>query len=91
MARGTNEGSLAATWGARGAGLAGIVGDDQFDTFATGETLQLTATGARQAGSHGLILFHLVDRGEGRASLAVGLNIPLGGPDHVQARARRVP
>lgn len=91
MSRGTNKGSLAATWGARGAGPAGIVGDDLFDTFATGETFQLTTSGARPAGSHGLILFHLVDRGEGKASLAVGLSIPVGGPDHVQARVRRVP
>jgi hypothetical protein len=89
MARGLNEGALAATWGARGSGAGGVIGDDQFDTLMTGEPLSLTTSGARPAGSNGLILFHLVDRGEGLASLAVGLSIPIGGPDHVEAHVQR--
>lgn len=90
MARDLDDGLLAATWGARGDGPGGIVGDDQFDTLVTGQRYRLTSSGARPAGSDGLLLFHLVDRGEGLASLAVGLSIPVGGPDHVQARVRHV-
>lgn len=88
MARSTTAETLDASWGSRGSGPDGIVGDEHFESLATGHRFPIAASGARVAGSDGLILFHLIDRGDGQVSLAVGLSIPLGGPDHVQARTR---
>lgn len=86
MARATTDEVLDASWGSRGLGSGGILGDEHFESLARGHRSQVTESGARAAGSDGLILFHPVDRGEGLVSLAVGVSIPLGGPDHVQAR-----
>ncbi len=88
MARSVSAGALGATWGSRGVGFGGIVGDENFESKVTGNVSAVSSSGARVPGSDGLILFHLIDRGEDGASLAVGLSIPLGGPDHVQAHTR---
>ncbi|RYG80362.1 hypothetical protein EON77_08235 [bacterium] len=81
----TDTGELGSTWGSRNASAERYVGDEFFDCRLRGEEPPVTTSGARPAGSDGLILFHLVDRGAGKVSIAVGLSIPLGGPDHVTA------
>jgi Z1 domain len=81
----SHTGELGSTWGSRNSSAERYVGDEFFDYRLRGEEPQMTTSGARSAGSDGLILFHLVDRGAGRVSIAVGLSIPLGGPDHVTA------
>ncbi|KQY22907.1 hypothetical protein ASD16_09860 [Cellulomonas sp. Root485] len=88
MARAVSGGTLNATWGSRGVGSSGIVGDEYFESKVTGQVAAVSSSGARLPGNDGLILFHLVDRGEGAVSIGVGLSIPLGGPDHVQAHSR---
>ncbi|MFC8190865.1 Z1 domain-containing protein [Cellulomonas sp. NPDC057328] len=80
---GKNE--VGSAWGSRNADGGRHFGDEFFDARMLGLDPVVTTSGARPEGSDGLVLFHLIDRGEGRVSLAVGLNIPLGGPDHVAA------
>lgn len=84
MARATSLGDLAADWGSRKATGTGYVGDDLFDASLLSETLPLHADGTRAEGAPGLVLFHLVQRAES-GGIAVGLSIPHGGPDHVEA------
>ncbi|KAA1420685.1 hypothetical protein FE697_017235 [Mumia zhuanghuii] len=81
---GTND--LVATWGSRNRTGGVIRGDELFDYEMLGEPSHLTTAEARAPGSDGLILFHVIDRGGGQATIAVGVAIPVGGPDHVQAR-----
>ncbi len=81
--------ALDASWGSRNLEGGQYFGDEFFDRRVLGEQPVVTSSGARPEGSDGLVLFHLVDRGEGRLSVAVGLNIPLGGPDHVAAMPGR--
>ena len=77
--------ALDASWGSRNLEGGQYFGDEFFDRRVLGEQPVVTSSGARPEGSDGLVLFHLVGRGEGTVSVAVGLNIPLGGPDHVAA------
>ena len=88
----TSSGALASTWGARGAanqrqGVGRYPGDEYFDYFARGEKPPARTTwgSTRAPGEPGLVLFHPIDRGAGSCSLAVGMSIPLGGPDQVAA------
>ncbi|GEA81936.1 hypothetical protein CUD01_23800 [Cellulomonas uda] len=80
-----NTNALDASWGSRNPEGGQYFGDEFFDRRMLGEEPVVTSSGARPEGSDGLVLFHLVGRDEGRVSVAVGLNIPLGGPDHVAA------
>lgn len=79
------SGELGSTWGSRNSADERHFGDEFFDYRALGAEPLTTTSGARPAGTDGLILFHLIGRDAGRVSIAVGLNIPLGGPDHVTA------
>ncbi len=91
MARAVTNGALDATWGARGIGPNGILGDEFFDYEAHGDPVTLAPSGARPLGSEGLVLFHVVARPGNNVSIAVGLSIPAGGPDHVQAQRQEAP
>jgi hypothetical protein len=84
MARQTTADGLAAEWGSRQATGSGYAGDDVFDASLLGETVSLHPDGTRMEGAPGLVLFHLVERSDVGA-IAVGLSIPSGGPDHVEA------
>lgn len=84
VGHGGNE--LTATWGSRGRDSDGrITGDAQFDYEARGSTPRLTSDSSRRPGEDGLVLFHPVERASGRVTIAVGLSIPLGGPDQIRA------
>ena len=80
---------LQSGWGARGAGAGGIRGDEFFDLRARGDDLASASDGPRSAGSNGQVLFHVVERHPAGISLAVGVVLPLGGPDNVEARTGR--
>lgn len=82
---GTND--LEATWGSRNFSGGVITGDEIFDYTARGIEPTLTLDGARLPTSDGLILFHVVERTDGSQGVAVGLGIPLGGPDHIRANS----
>jgi len=86
MDREVVENDLKATWGSRNRAEGGLRGDELFDYELLGEQPRLTGSGARSPGSDGLILFNVIGRPGGQATIAVGLGLPLGGPDHVQAR-----
>lgn len=79
---------LEAAWGARGVGAAGIRGDEFFDLRARGVDLQRLDGGPRLPGSDGQLLFHVIQRDQGRASIAVGVVLPLGGPNNTEAVRR---
>ena len=79
--------NLDASWGSRNYRGDAIRGDDLFDIVARGIEPQVTPTGARLPGSDGLILFHVVHRRDGRQTIAAGVSVPLGGPDHIRARS----
>lgn len=85
MARKTTDLGLDADWGSRRALDSGYIGDDLFDATVLSEEPRLRPDGTREEGSPGLVLFHLVDRSDGRGGIAVGLSIPAGGPDHMEA------
>jgi hypothetical protein len=77
---------LLATWGSRGRRKDGeIRGDDHFDYLARNKTARLTVDGDRRAGEDGLILFHPIERTAGTVTMAIGLSIPVGGPDQIRA------
>ncbi|MDN4473375.1 Z1 domain-containing protein [Demequina zhanjiangensis] len=82
-------GELVATWGARNITDTGIFGDEFFDIRAQGRQPTEEDLDGRAPGADGLVLFHLVGRVGGGQSIAVGLSIPSGGPDHVEARVGR--
>lgn len=84
MARDTTPDGLAADWGSRKATGTGYIGDDLFDASLLDETLPLNPDGTRSEGAPGLVLFHLVQRSDS-GGIAIGLSIPSGGPDHVEA------
>ncbi len=84
MARQTTADGLAADWGSRKATGSGYIGDDVFDTSLLGTSVPVHPDGTRAEGAPGLVLFHLVDRAD-IGAIAVGLSIPRGGPDHVEA------
>lgn len=89
-------GALRGTWGSRGSAGAHVSdpeaserypGDEYIDYFARGEQVPIRASwgSARPAGEPGLVLFHPIARKNEAVSLAVGLSLPLGGPDQVSA------
>lgn len=80
---------LQSGWGARGAGPDGIRGDEVFDLRARRVDLSRASDGPRPAGSDGQVLFHVIDRNGVGVSVAVGVILPLGGPDNVEASANR--
>ena len=95
MRRTVSAGFLGSTWGSRNPGDApdAYLGDQLFDYHYHHTTPVPVASGEgplwRPVGAPGQILFHVVsaeDRPE--PVVAVGLGIPLGGPDHFAARAR---
>lgn len=82
---------IAATWGSRdpGAGQLGYRGDEYFDYYFRGESVpdvSLNDVPWRPAGSDGQILFY-VNRpvGQLHPTIAVGVCIPIGGPDQFAA------
>lgn len=85
MQRNVVGNELQADWGARRALEYGYTGDDVFDTTVLGQQVRRLADGTRCAGESGLVLFQLIERGEGEASVSVAMSIPAGGPDYVQA------
>jgi hypothetical protein len=85
MKREVDGNDLKATWGSRGIQDGVIQGDDVFDYQARGKPADTTPAGDRKPGSDGLILFHPIDRGPGSVTVAVGMSIPLGGPDQIRA------
>jgi hypothetical protein len=78
--------SLDADWGSRNYSGDVIQGDDLFDYVARGVNPPQVLDGRRPPGEDGLILFHLVGHQRADPTIAVGVSIPLGGPDHVRAR-----
>ena len=80
---------LEAEWGARRAIEHGYAGDDVFDAIVLDQPVRRLEDGTRCEGELGLVLFQLIDRGEGEASLSVGMSIPAGGPDYVRAANNR--
>ncbi|WP_168217727.1 Z1 domain-containing protein [Occultella kanbiaonis] len=91
MARASTESVLSATWGSRGATESGYRSDDLFDVqMLDGHTVRLNADGSRATGTNGLALFHLVERGGAQEGIALGLSIPSGGPDHIEAVSTRM-
>ena len=89
MKRQVVDDELQSGWGARGAGAGGIRGDEFFDLRARGLDLSWASDGPRQAGYDGQVLFHVIDRDGVGVSLAVGVVLPLGGPDNVGASTNR--
>jgi hypothetical protein len=92
MIRQTTDGVLNATWGSRnpGAGPDAYLGDQLFDYHVHGRTPPTVIPGEplwRRRGEPGLLLFHVLKPevpGESDG-VAVGLALPLGGPDHFAA------
>ncbi len=92
MQRSVIDGELDATWGSRRYSSAGGAyrGDQLFDYhFHNRKLPESFRPGAwRPEGSPGLILFHVIERETGKSpSVALGISIPLGGPDQFAARA----
>ncbi len=85
MKRDVGPNGLVAAWGSRGATADGYRSDDLFDVQVLGLEPTLMPDGTRATGEAGLVLFHLIDDGSGRGSIAVGLSIPAGGPDFIHA------
>lgn len=89
--RTVEDGELVATWGSRNpdAGPKSYRGDEFFDYYSRGETPQAFVADEptwRPVGSDGLILFHINQvKGQINPSVAVGVCIPLGGPDQFAA------
>jgi hypothetical protein len=86
--------ALTGTWGTRnpGGGPSAYLGDSYFDYHVDPGPPPIATGGAtwRPVGAPGLVLFHVVDRGPGRhPTVAVGVAIPLGGPDQFAARESR--
>lgn len=92
MIRQTTDGVLDATWGSRnpGAGPDAYLGDQLFDYHVHGRTPPTVVPGEplwRPRGEPGLLLFHVLkpEVPEESDGVAVGLALPLGGPDHFAA------
>jgi hypothetical protein len=92
----TDTGALRDTWGSRGSAGTHVSdseaserfpGDEYIDYFARGEPVPIRASwgSARPPGEPGLVLFHPIAHDNEAFSLAVGLSLPLGGPDQVSA------
>lgn len=80
-------GVLKTLWGTRGT-EATYLGDQYFDYHLhhTTPLPQLhNGDGWRPLGHPGLVLFHVIRDTEGRETVATGLSLPRGGPDHFAA------
>lgn len=90
MERTVEESRVKGGWGSRNYRDGVLWGDEFFDCYRTGELPRLNAGRAREHGSDGLLLFHVVaHRGGNGVVIAPALSIPLGGPDQVHSRRRR--
>jgi hypothetical protein len=90
MDRQVHDNILDASWGSRNPGLGpdAYLGDDLFDYHRTGLTPAARVPDEppwRPRGHPGLVLFHVVRTGAAD-SVAVGITLPLGGPDHFSAQ-----
>ena len=93
MDRKVGSGRITSAWGSRNQGETegAYLGDQFFDYYATNEAQPppRDAQQWRPVGSPGMVLLHLVKvDGYDHPVVAVGVAIPLGGPDHFAARAR---
>jgi hypothetical protein len=79
---------LDSTWGSRGESDGSITGDEFFDFYGRDQGPVLARNGGRHASEPGLLLFHLVAREGGPATVALGVSLPAGGPDQVMALRR---
>lgn len=88
MGRAVGHGNLTSAWGSQGVGDG--LPDELFDYYRLGATRPVEVEGRpgwRRRGEPGLILLHPVKAvGVDHLVLAVGVAIPLGGPDHFAAR-----
>lgn len=89
MQRNVVESRVRGGWGSRNFRDGVMWGDEFFDCYTSGVLPRLTPSRARERGSDGLLLFHVVE-GPGGVVIAPGLSIPVGGPDQVHADARRI-
>jgi hypothetical protein len=89
MKRAVSDGRLEGRWGSRNYRDGVLWGDEFFDFYSTGQLPQLTFSRARQRGSDGLILVHVIERDDG-LSLAPAVSLPVGGPDQVHVRRSKV-
>ena len=85
MRRAAPASRLKGTWGSRTLRDGVMWGDEFFDCYLSGALPRLTQSRARERGSDGLLLFHVIQRDGGGVSIAPGLSIPVGGPDQVHA------
>ncbi|MBU2075911.1 MAG: Z1 domain-containing protein [Actinobacteria bacterium] len=85
MRRAAPASRLKGTWGSRTLRDGVMWGDEFFDCYPSGKLPRLTQSRARERGSDGLLLFHVIHRDGGGVSIAPGLSIPVGGPDQVHA------
>lgn len=91
MTRSARNGLLYATWGSRnpGEGDDAYLGDQLFDYHEHQESPPQQVPGEpnwRPRGAPGLILFHLINsQDQPKDAVAIGLGIPIGGPDHFAA------
>lgn len=90
-------GRLKSTWGTRNSSGApdAYLGDQLFDYHHHGcSPVPVSDDGIvlwRPVGAPGMVLFHLVrDHADDYPRVAVGIAVPLGGPDHFAARPRGV-
>lgn len=91
MQRAIVGGQLGASWGSRNpAGAADqYLGDELFDYHFHGGEPPIAASGEpmwRPVGAPGLILFQVIEQPDKYATVAVGVALPLGGPDQFAAR-----
>jgi hypothetical protein len=91
MKRAVTDGQLEASWGSRSPGsVAGqYFGDELFDYHFHGGKPPTARPGEpawRPVGAPGLILFHVIERPDALSTVAVGIALPLGGPDQFAAR-----
>jgi hypothetical protein len=89
MARQVDDGRMISTWGSRnpGDGEGAYLGDHLFDYHHTGLVPPSVVPGEatwRLKGHPGLLLFHVIKLRDSE-TVAVGLGVPLGGPDHFAA------
>jgi hypothetical protein len=97
MQRATSNGELEAGWGSRNpiGGPDRYLGDELFDYHIHGGSPPSIAPGEpswRPVGAPGLILFHVIEQsGRPFPTVAVGVTLPLGGPDQFAARNQNAP
>ena len=97
MKRSVSDGQLEAAWGSRNPAARPDMyyGDELFDYHFHGEPLPLILPGEpvwRPVGVPGLILFHVIEQPDAVfPTVAVGVALPLGGPDQFAARNWSVP